>query len=55
MKNFKLVTWYQNMFHIKWNDMVQYTFNFRNDYKSFKYFLEYICVYEYRGTLHSLS
>jgi hypothetical protein len=28
MKNFKLVTWYLNMFHITWNDMRQYTFNF---------------------------
>ncbi len=28
MKIYKLVTWYPNMIHIMWNDMVQYTFNF---------------------------
>jgi hypothetical protein len=53
MKMFKLITWYPNMVHIMWNDMVQYTFNFHKDYKSFKLFLEYICVFEYIGTLHS--
>jgi hypothetical protein len=47
MENFKLVTWYLNMIHIMWNDMVQYTFNFHKNYKSFKLFLEYICVFEY--------
>jgi hypothetical protein len=28
---FKLVTWYPNVVHIIWNDMVQYTFNFHKD------------------------
>jgi len=55
MKIFKLVTWFLNMIHIMWNDMVQYTFNFHKDYKSFKLFLEYICVFEYISTLHSFS
>jgi len=31
MKIYKLVTWYPNMVHIMWNDMVQYTFNFHKD------------------------
>jgi hypothetical protein len=30
MKIYKLATWYPNMVHIMWNDMVQYTFNFHN-------------------------
>ncbi len=32
--------------------MVQYTFNFHKYFKLFKLFLEYICVFEYIGTLH---
>ncbi len=44
MKIFKLITWCLNM--------VQYTFNFHKDYKSFKFFLEYIRVFKYIGTLH---
>jgi hypothetical protein len=32
--------------------MVQYTFNFHKNEKSFKLFLEYICVFEYTCTLH---
>jgi hypothetical protein len=55
MKIYKLITWYPNMVHIMWNDMVQYIFNFREDSKSFKLFLEYICVFEYMGTLHWFS
>jgi hypothetical protein len=31
MKIYKLITWYPNMVHIMWNDMVQYTFNFHKD------------------------
>jgi hypothetical protein len=30
-----------------WNGMVQYSFNFHTNYKIFKLFLEYICVFEY--------
>jgi len=51
-KNFRLITWYTNMVLIMWNDMVQYTFNFHQNKKSFKYFLEYIYVFEYISTLH---
>jgi hypothetical protein len=49
---FKLVTWYTNMVLIMWNDMVQYTFNFHKNKKSFKYFLKYIFFFEYTSTLH---
>jgi hypothetical protein len=35
-KIFKLVTWYPNMIQTMWNDMVQYTFNFHKNKKSFK-------------------
>jgi len=52
MKNFKLVTWYLNMVHIMWNDIIQYTFNFHKNYKLFKLFFEYICVFEYTSTQH---
>jgi hypothetical protein len=31
MEIYKLVTWYPNMVHIMWNDMVQYTFDFHKD------------------------
>jgi hypothetical protein len=55
MKIYKLVTWYPNMVHIMWNDMILYTFNFHKNWKSFKFFLEYICVFEYTSTLHSFS
>jgi len=44
MKIFKLITLYPNMVQTMWNDMVEYTFNFHKDWKSFKLFLEYICV-----------
>jgi hypothetical protein len=50
MKIYKLITWYPNMVHIMWNDMIQYTFKFHKDKKSFKLFLEYICVFEYTST-----
>ncbi len=53
MKIYKLVRSYPNMIHIMWNDMVQYTFNFHMDWKSFKLFLEYICVFEYKDTIHA--
>jgi hypothetical protein len=53
MKNFKLITWCANMVKTIWNDMVQYTFNFHKNSRSFKFFWEYICVFEYVGTLHS--
>jgi hypothetical protein len=33
------------MVQIMWNDMVHYTFNFHKDYKSFKLFWEYTCVF----------
>jgi hypothetical protein len=46
MKNFKLLTWYSKHVQIMWNDMVQYTFNFHKNYKSFKLFLKCICVVE---------
>jgi hypothetical protein len=45
MKILKLITWYPNMVQTIWNDMVQYTFNFHKYLKSFKLFLEYICVF----------
>jgi len=35
--------------------MVQYSFNFHEDWKRFKLFLEYICVFEYTFTLHLFS
>jgi hypothetical protein len=40
------------MVQTMWNDMVQYTFNFHKNQKSFQLFLEYICVFEYTSTLH---
>jgi len=52
MKIFKLVIWYPNMVQTMWNDMVQYTFNFHKDLKSFKFFLKEICVFEYTYTQH---
>jgi hypothetical protein len=55
MKIYKLFTWYPNMVHIMWNDMIQYTFNFYKYYKSFKLLFEYIYVFEYIGTLHLFS
>ncbi len=55
MKNFKLVTWYPNMVQIMCNDMVQYTFNFNEKFKSFNLFLDYICVFEYTSELHLFS
>ncbi len=45
MKILKLITWYKNMVQTMWNDMVQYTFNFHKDFKLFKFFPEYICVF----------
>jgi len=44
-----------NMVHIMWNDMVQYTFNFYKNWKTFKFFLEYIYVFEYIGKLYLFS
>jgi len=56
MKNFKSITSYPNMVQIMWNGMIQYTFiDLHEDYKSFKLFLEYNCVFGYIGTLHSFS
>ncbi len=44
-----------NMVHIMWNDMVQYTFNFNKLKKSFNFFWDYICVFEYTSALHLFS
>jgi hypothetical protein len=55
MKKFKLITWYPNMVQIMWNGMVQYIFIFHKKMKLFKLTLEYICVFEYIGTLHWFS
>jgi hypothetical protein len=38
MKIYKLIiTWYPNMVHIMWNDMVQYIFNFHKNYEPYQY------------------
>ncbi len=37
-------------YYVKWHGSI---YNFHNNYKSFKCSLEYICVFEYIGTLHS--
>jgi hypothetical protein len=55
VKKFKLITWYPNMVQIMWNGMIQYSFNFQKNQKLFKWFLEFICVFEYIGTLHWFS
>ncbi len=43
------------MVQIMCNDMVQYTFNFNEKFKSFNLFLDYICVFEYTSELHLFS
>jgi hypothetical protein len=47
MNSKKIGRSYPNMVHIMWNNMLQYTFNFHKDWKSFKLFMKYICVFEY--------
>jgi hypothetical protein len=48
MKIYKLITWYPNMVHIMWNDMVQYTFNFHKN-------LRYIPFHKYIPTSHFIK
>jgi hypothetical protein len=55
MNFFKLITWYPNMVQIKWKYIIQYTFNFHKDKKSFKFLLKYIFVSKYTCTLHFFS
>jgi hypothetical protein len=53
----KTIFWNENfqinhMVQIMWNGMVQYTFHFHKNKKSFKLFLKYIFVFEYIFTWH---